>query len=307
MSTLARGREFDLIRAFLAQAQSQHPGVQVGPGDDCAIIPPFAISTDMSVEDVHFRRAWLEPEEIGYRAAAAALSDLAAVAARPVAALVSFAFTSDDADAWAVCVMRGATAAIESVDAVLAGGDVTRATSGAVIDVVVIGEAQRPILRSGAKPGDEIWVTGELGGAAAAVAAWRAGQTPSAAARASFAQPAPRIAAARWLAQHANVTAMIDISDGIAGDAQHLAAASSCAIVIDAALLPVHAAATLQQARRRRGLRAVLQRATGRGRCHTRKLRNGNRSAIDASGQCEQRTRRRHRECRSPRWLRPFR
>src|SRR5688572_9612515 len=103
MTGMAGGREFDLIREFLGNARKTHAAVQVGPGDDCAVlgVAPFAISTDMSVENIHFRRDWLLPQEIGYRAAMSALSDLAAVGAQPVAALVSFAFTYADADGWA--------------------------------------------------------------------------------------------------------------------------------------------------------------------------------------------------------------
>src|SRR5690606_4240919 len=106
---LGPGPEFDLIRRFLAAAgdRPRADAVRVGPGDDCAVVDGIALSTDMSIEDVHFRRAWLEPEEIGYRAAAAALSDLAAVAARPVGILCSLACTGDDAIALGPRVMGG--------------------------------------------------------------------------------------------------------------------------------------------------------------------------------------------------------
>lgn len=246
MSALGGGREFDLIRGFLAGARSR-PELQVGAGDDCAVltVAPFAISTDLSVEHVHFRRDWLAAEEIGYRAAVAALSDLAAVAAEPVAALVSFAFADADADAWAPAVMQGVNEALAEYDVALAGGDVTRADS-AVIDVVVIGKADPFLLRSGARTGDSIWVTGTLGGAAAAVAHWLEGAEPAPALRERFARPRARIAEAAVI--RAQATACIDLSDGVAGDAGHIAAASGCRLVIDARLLPVHAGATLAQA-----------------------------------------------------------
>ncbi|MGQ0560960.1 MAG: thiamine-phosphate kinase [Gemmatimonadota bacterium] len=248
MSRLGEGREFDLIRAFLAQARGrERPELRVGPGDDCAILTtaPFAISSDMSMENVHFRRAWLEPREIGYRAAVAALSDLAAVGAQPVAALVSFAFSSSDAETWATEVMAGVAQALDEYDAVLAGGDVTR-SDAAVIDVVVIGSVEQGVLRSGARIGDDVWVTGSLGGAAAAVAAWLAGRQPAPAARARYARPAARIREGRALRGIA--PALIDVSDGVAGDARHLAAASGCGIVFDAGALPVHADATPEHA-----------------------------------------------------------
>ena len=247
VSELAGGREFDLIRAFLANARKHsHPLVRVGPGDDCAIIGNLAISTDLSVEDVHFRRDWLAPREIGYRSAIAALSDLAAVAATPVAALVSIALREADLEEWAEAVMQGATQAIEACDAMLACGDVTRAVAGAAIDVVAIGTADRPVLRSAAQIGDEVWVTGTLGGAGAAVSAWLAGRTPGTAARERYAHPAARIAEALWLREH--VHAMIDLSDGIAGDAGHIAAASGCRLIIDAELLPVNVDADIRLA-----------------------------------------------------------
>ena len=239
MSELGAGREFDLIRSFLANTHKhEHPLLRVGPGDDCAVIGNIAISIDMSVEDVHFKRAWLEPREIGYRAAVAAMSDLAAVAATPVAALVSFAVRAQDVGEWAQAVMQGCSNAVEANGAVLAGGDLTRVPSSAALDVVVLGTVDQPVLRSGARTGDELWVTGALGGAAAAVAAWSKGDTPSAAARARYARPVARIREALWLRQQ--VHAMIDLSDGLAGDAAHIAAASRCQVVLDAECVPMH-------------------------------------------------------------------
>ena len=248
MTMLGRGREFDLIRKFVENARATNDRVQLGVGDDCALIPPFAISSDMSVEHVHFRRDWLAPDEIGYRAAAAALSDLAAVAAEPVAALISFAFTVADAIAWSSAVVHGARDAIEQHGAVLAGGDVARTEGPAVIDVVVMGTTLKPRLRSAARAGDVVWVTGELGGAAAAVAAWRVGRTPTPEARRAFARPTPRIREAAWLSARDVVNAMIDLSDGIGGDAGHIAAASECRVVVDAALLPRVPTTTIAQA-----------------------------------------------------------
>lgn len=249
LTVLGSGREFDLIRTFLAQARKRdHPLVALGPGDDCAIIAGLAISTDLSVEDVHFRRAWLQPTEIGYRAVVAALSDLAAMAAQPIAAFVSFAMPSVDAGDWAVAVMQGANQALDQYDTVLAGGDVARSGAGATIDVIVIGTAERPVLRSTARPGDEVWVTGTLGGAAAAVAAWLAGRTPSATQRERYARPVARIREAAWLREFAGPSAMIDLSDGVGGDARHIAAASGCRLIVDAAALPVHADASMADA-----------------------------------------------------------
>ncbi|HEY0674053.1 MAG TPA: thiamine-phosphate kinase [Longimicrobiales bacterium] len=249
MSRLASGPEFDFIRSVLQRAKTTHPLVRVGPGDDCAVIGDLAVSTDATVEGVHFRRDWLTADEIGWRATAASLSDLAAMAAEPIGILVSLVASSSDAPAFAADVMAGVVAAADAAGAVLLGGDTT---SGDVLmlDVVAVGRTAQPVLRSGAQAGDGLWVTGALGGAAAAVAAWQSGNTPGAAARARYAHPAPRIREALWLRAHAELHALIDLSDGLFGDAAHLAAASACGIEIDAALVPVDraAGATYQQA-----------------------------------------------------------
>jgi thiamine-monophosphate kinase len=241
---LAPGPEFDLIRRFLRGVPGAAGEVRVGPGDDCAVISAgdVALSSDMSVEGVHFHRDWLAPDEIGYRAAAAALSDLAAVAARPVGLLVSLALPAGDAGEFAEEVMRGVRRAAEFAGAALLGGDVASTAGPLVVDVIVVGAAAAPVLRSGAAPGDEVWVTGTLGGAAAAVAAWLAGGTSDASARERFAAPIPRVHEALFLLDHGIPTAMIDLSDGLAGDAAHLAAASGAALVLDAPAIPIHSA-----------------------------------------------------------------
>lgn len=242
MSRLASGPEFDFIRTVLQRARTTHPLVRVGPGDDCAVIGDLAISTDAAVEGVHFRRDWLAADEIGWRAAAASLSDLAAMAAEPVGILVSLVAARRDAPAFAADVMAGVIAAADAAGAVLLGGDTTSGEA-LMLDVVAVGRTEQPVLRSGAQAGDSLWVTGTLGGAAAAVDAWRSGHSPAPAARARYAQPAPRIREAQWLRAQAELHAMIDLSDGLFGDVAHLAAASGCGIEIDAALVPVDQAA----------------------------------------------------------------
>ena len=192
------GAEFDLIRRFLADdddagsanaAGRDH--ILVGPGDDCAVLRggPFAISVDLSVEGVHFRRDWLSAEEIGYRSAAVALSDLAAVAAEPAAVLVSIALVAADRDDFAPAVLQGVRTAAHEVGASVIGGDVARTTGPFTIDVVAIGSTDEPVLRSGARDGHVLWVSGALGAAAAAVMAWTANETPDDAARSAYAKP----------------------------------------------------------------------------------------------------------------------
>ncbi|MEX2467552.1 MAG: thiamine-phosphate kinase [Gemmatimonadota bacterium] len=236
---LGSGREFDLIRAFLGEDAGLPAGVLLGPGDDAAVLEGgWVVSTDLSVEDVHFRRSWLTDEEIGYRAAAAALSDLAAMAATPVAVLVSMAAARSGRINVAE-VQVGVRDAADSVGASVIGGDLSRSPGPLFIDMVVLGRTDHPLSRAGARPGDELWVSGTLGTGAAALHAWAAGEVPPESIRARFARPRPRVALAADLAARGAAAAMLDLSDGLAGDAGHLAAASGVGIVIEEALVPV--------------------------------------------------------------------
>jgi len=234
---LGPGREFDRIRA-IARAL----GVQAkGLGDDCALLAAgsgtLALSTDVSVENVHFRLEWLALEEVGWRAAAAALSDLAAEAAQPEGMLVALVAPISASETDLSAVMSGAGAASAAVGAPVIGGDLS---TGPVwsITVTVVGRTASPISRAGARPGDGLWVSGVLGGARAALEAWRRGDVPAPSARAAFAHPEPRIVAGRWLAAH-GAHAMIDLSDGLGGDAGHLAAASGVGLKLALDRLPV--------------------------------------------------------------------
>jgi len=209
----------------------------VGAGDDCAIVElgaeRLALSIDLSVEGVHFRLGWMSPAEVGWRAAAAALSDLAAVAASPSGILVSLGVPDGWPEEHVAEVMEGAAAAARATGAVVWGGDLIR-NQRLIVDVAVVGKVEgRPVLRRGARVGDELWVTGALGGPAAALKAWEARQEPDAMARERFARPTPRVAEARWLRDR-GATALIDLSDGLVADATHLAAASLVRCTIDA-------------------------------------------------------------------------
>jgi thiamine-monophosphate kinase len=215
----------------------------VGPGDDAAVLEGgWVVTTDLSIEDVHFRRDWLSDGEIGYRAGAAALSDVAAMAATPVAVLVSIAGPRGggvDLEA----VHEGVREVASELGASVIGGDISASPGPLVVDVVALGRTAWPVLRDGAEPGDDVWVTGRLGAAAAAVRAWEAGREPSAELRAAFARPSPRVREARCLVDHEVVDALIDLSDGLAGDAGHIAAASGVRITLEAARIPIAEAA----------------------------------------------------------------
>ena len=245
-SSLGPGREFDLIRTAIERLP-EHNALTVGPGDDAAVLPDgWVVSTDASVENIHFRRAWLSPVEIGARAVIVALSDLAAMASVPVATLVSLVLPSSDYADVAPDILKGAAQASQDYGAALAGGDTTRSDSSLVIGVTVVGRTNHPVLRSGAKPGDEVWVTGELGGAAAAVVAWNSNATPDPAARNAFARPGARVREALWLSERVKLHALIDLSDGLASDAAHVAAASGVSLLLETGALPVHPSAQAQ-------------------------------------------------------------
>ncbi|NIP59644.1 MAG: thiamine-phosphate kinase [Gemmatimonadetes bacterium] len=237
---LGRGAEFDLVRAFLGPEGPLPEAVRVGPGDDALVLEDgVVISCDLSVEDVHFRRSWLTFQEIGYRAAAAALSDLAGMAAEPLGVLVSLAISPSEAESVGTALHAGVHEALASVEGALLGGDLSASPAPLVLDVVAVGRADEPALRDGARPGDEVWVTGRLGGAAGAVRVWEGGGEPGPGLRKAFARPRPRIREARWLVREGRVRALLDLSDGLAGDAGHLAAAGGVRVVLEAAAIPV--------------------------------------------------------------------
>ncbi len=233
------GGEFALIRRILAERRLVPEAVTVDAGDDCAVFAaaPLAVGNDLSVDGVHFRRDWLSPVEIGFRAASAALSDLAAMAAEPIAVLLALCLDEGTDLEDALALARGVIRAAEAVGAGLAGGDITRGPTLA-LDVVAVGRCPAPVRRGGARAGDRLWVTGRLGGAARAVRAWRDDSEPAPAARAAFAAPRPRVAEARWLAER-GARALIDLSDGLAGDCAHLAGASGLKAVLDGPAIPL--------------------------------------------------------------------
>ncbi len=242
---LGDGGEFDRIRSILAAGEGPGGQVIIGPGDDAAVVEIPAgeravLSCDLSVEDVHFRREWLTWEEIGWRAVASALSDLAAMGARPQGALLAVALAPELDRGVPESLAEGAGDCLRRFDCPLLGGDLSRSPGPSVIDVTVLGSTAEPISRSGAMPGDALWVTGWLGGAAIAAASWEKQLEPDARARRSFARPVPRLREMEWLRGRAVPHAAIDLSDGLAGDANHVAAASDVRLVLRPDLVPLH-------------------------------------------------------------------
>jgi thiamine-monophosphate kinase len=234
---MGQGVEFDTIRMLMARWGD----LAVDIGDDAAVLPRLAdgvrvVSTDACVEQVHFRREWITATEVGSRAAAAALSDLAAMGARAESVLVAFVVPP----AWEGelgAVADGIGAQVRRAGARIVGGNLSRGGTFA-ISLTVIGVAERPVSRAGAQVGDLVLVTGRLGGPGSALAAWEAGQAPTVWARERFVRPAPRLLEGQLLAQ-CGATAMLDISDGLEADARHLGAASGVTVAIDPARLPL--------------------------------------------------------------------
>ena len=234
--SLGDGREFDAIRAMLEAWGPRARGV----GDDAALLDlpagaRLVVSTDASVEGVHFRRDWMTPAEIGERAATAALSDLAAMAATPIGVLLSLALPASWDDAL-LELARGVGASCARAACPIVGGNLTRARELS-LTLTVLGHAASPLHRAGARPGDDVCVTGRLGGPGAALDALLAGRAPTAAHRARFVTPTARLGEARWLAAR-GATAAIDISDGLLADAAHLARASDVTLALDPEQLP---------------------------------------------------------------------
>jgi thiamine-monophosphate kinase len=233
---LGPGKEFDLVRSLLAEWGKAAQRI----GDDAAVLEVPAgerlvVTTDTSVEGVHFRREWLNHFEMGYRSTAAALSDLAAMGARPLGVVIALTLPEGDrheARELATGIRDGASA----VMCPIVGGDLS---AGKVLSLTVtaLGSAVRPISRAGARVGDRVYVTGVLGGPAAAVRAWKAGKEPTERDRARFAHPIPRVDAAIGLAAR-GASSAIDISDGLTADLAHVAAASKVRIQIDADKIP---------------------------------------------------------------------
>lgn len=224
--------EFELIRRIQQRATS-HPGVILGIGDDCALIrppaqdTPIVVTTDMLLDGRHFLLAEHGAEAVGYKCLAVNLSDIAAMAARPVAAFVSVALPRDQAASIADGLMSGMAPLADRFGVSLAGGDTNAWGGPLVVCVTVTGEAvpPGPILRSGAKIGDAVLVTGPLGGSLLG----------------RHLRPEPRIIEALALIERTHLHALIDLSDGLASDLGHILEQSGgLGATIDSDAIPIH-------------------------------------------------------------------
>ncbi|MBM3788957.1 MAG: thiamine-phosphate kinase [Acidobacteria bacterium] len=229
-------------------------GILRGIGDDAAVIHPpgarehWAITTDMLLEEVDFRRQWLTPAELGHKALATNLSDLAAMGVRPRYYSVAVAMPPGPGKAWIAAFYRGMTGLAARHGAALIGGDLSGSRTGIQITITAIGETQkkRLLLRSAGRPGDRLYVTGTLGKAAAGLAlllrGTTAGRTPAQrAALRAHKTPEPRCDAGLWLARSGLAGAGMDLSDGLSTDLSRLCAASGTGAQVHAASLPLFA------------------------------------------------------------------
>lgn len=229
----------DMLRALFG---STAPGFELAIGDDCAILSPrseqIVWSIDSAVEGTHFTRELMTLEDAGYRATMAALSDLAAMGASPIGAIAALVLPASLSDDDLLHIARGQKAACEACGTALVGGNLARGDAIAITSSV-LGAAKRPLTRAGARPGDGVFIHGELGWAAAGLELARHPPTSNerSVERALRAFRRPQAHFEAGLAAAETASAMIDISDGLASDSAHIANASNVTISFDQAAL----------------------------------------------------------------------
>ncbi len=241
--------ELQFLRLLRRGVTGASGPVLLGVGDDAAVLAcpegqALVVTCDAAVDGRHFDRQWFSPSEIGGRAVAAAISDVAAMGARPAAVLLTLLISADEDADFARAVVEGAAGAADALGGQLVGGETVGADIPLSLDVMVTGfvPVGRELRRSGARPGDALLVSGTLGDSAAGLAALRArvaGEPTADSVISRYKMPEPRVALGSRLAESSVVHAAIDISDGLARDADHIAELSSVAIRIDRDAIPL--------------------------------------------------------------------
>jgi thiamine-monophosphate kinase len=243
--------EDDLVRRIRAAVAGDGDGVLVGIGDDCAVLEPtpgtrLLAKTDLLIEDVHFRRRYATPHDVGWKSLAVNVSDISSKGARSRWALVALACPASTPPQDIDDFYAGLLALARAHDIAVVGGDTSSSPGAWFVNVMLLGEASRPVLRSTARAGDVVAVTATLGRSAAGLALLEGTDPPSAVEpqvaaelMAAHLRPQPRVAEGRWLGAVAGVTAMMDISDGIGIDLPRLCAESGVGATVNVEAIPI--------------------------------------------------------------------
>jgi thiamine-monophosphate kinase len=239
-------KENPLIQNIRRTAARRGGQIKTGIGDDCAVLRLPAgqealVTTDFSLENVHFRREWHPADSVGHRCLARGLSDIAAMGGLPQAAFLSLALPADLPQKWVDEFVAGLLKLANRYSVPLAGGDTAESPDRILADIVVLGSvpAGKAILRSGARAGDFLYVTGSLGSAMATLDQLRDGKKLQPKSHRKHFYPEPRIAVGQYLREKNLATAMIDISDGLSTDLGHICEESRTGAVVYAGALPM--------------------------------------------------------------------
>jgi len=239
------------IRALAGRASAGRGAAEAlgalrkGIGDDCAVLAgskthDLLVTTDLSVEGVHFRLDWHPAGSVGHRCLARGLSDIAAMGGEPTVAFLSLGLPAHLPQKWVDEFLRGFHRLARRFAVTLAGGDIATSPNGIAADIVVLGRVpkNKAVLRSGARPGDLVYVTGTLGRSARALVQLQNPQEKGSKSKltssltSALFSPEPRLKVGQWLLRNARITAMIDISDGLSTDMAHIAAESGVAAIL---------------------------------------------------------------------------
>jgi thiamine-monophosphate kinase len=234
-----------LISRLRQAARRRNGRLVTGIGDDCAVLrwpsgEDALVTTDFSLEGIHFRREWHPPEVVGHRCLTRGLSDIAAMGGNPVVAFLSLALPRNLSQNWVDRFLKGFLALADEFKVSLAGGDTAESPAGILADIMVLGSVPKgkAILRSSAHPGDRIYVTGELGGASAGLQKLFAGHKVRPQDFPRHFHPVPRVSIGRFLRERGLANAMIDLSDGLSTDLAHICEESAVGAEILATAIP---------------------------------------------------------------------